>query len=150
MLLTCSGLVGYLFSRDSGVRSDALADLSMPHTLFVLSLPLANHLQPPYMRRRVIYEVREGPSRIYSWSAFITAYLLVEIPWNLFGSLLLFLSFYWTVGFSANRLGYSYLMLGVVFPLYYSSFALVVASIAPSPDVGNLLFSTLFSFMLAW
>jgi ATP-binding cassette subfamily G (WHITE) protein 2 (SNQ2) len=86
---------------------------------------------------------------MYSWSAFTTAYLLVEIPWNLFGSLLLFLCWYWTVGFPSDRAGYTYLMLGVAFPLYYSTFALATAAVSPNAEVGNILFSTLFNFIIA-
>ena len=91
----------------------------------ILSVPLSNQLQGVFIRMRDIYEIRERQSRVYSWTALLTSQLLIELPWNIFGSALLFCSWYWTVGFETSRAGYTYLMLGVVFPLYYTSIAQV-------------------------
>lgn len=37
---------------------------------------------PFFVTQRSLYEVRERPSKTYSWKAFIVANLVVEIPWN--------------------------------------------------------------------
>jgi len=58
---------------------------------------------------------------MYSWTALVTSQILIEIPWNLLGSTLLFLCWYWPVGLHADRAGYTYLMLGIVFPCYYTT-----------------------------
>jgi len=87
----------------------------------ILSVPLSNQLQGVFIRLRDVYEIRESQSRMYSWTALLTSQLLVEIPWNIFGSLLLFFTWYWTVGFESSRAGYTYLMLGLVFPFYYTT-----------------------------
>lgn len=113
-----------------------------------VSVPLSGQLQAQYIDKRTVYEVRERPSRIYSWTAFTTAYILVEIPWNILGSLFLFLCWYWTVGYPTDRAGYTYLMLGIVYPLYYTTIALAIGAFSPSAEIGNMLFSTLFSFVL--
>jgi ATP-binding cassette subfamily G (WHITE) protein 2 (SNQ2) len=102
----------------------------------------------PYINKRTVYEVREKPSRIYSWSAFNTAHALIEILWNVIGSHFIFFTWFWTVGFPTNRAGYTYIMLAIVFPLYYSTIALAVAAASPNAEVGNILFSTLFSFVI--
>jgi ATP-binding cassette, subfamily G (WHITE), member 2, SNQ2 len=65
----------------------------------ILSVPLANQLQVPFIHVRDIYEIRERPSRMYSWSALVASQILVEIPWNILGSSLFFLCWFWTVGF---------------------------------------------------
>ena len=70
---------------------------------------------------RSIYEIRERPSRMYSWTALLASQILVELPWNILGSSLFFFCWYWTVGFDSSRAGYTYLMYGVVFPLYYTT-----------------------------
>jgi len=70
---------------------------------------------------RLIYEIRERPSRMYSWTALVTSQILIELPWNIIGSTIFFLCWYWPVGFEASRAGYSYLMLGVVFPVYFTT-----------------------------
>jgi ATP-binding cassette, subfamily G (WHITE), member 2, SNQ2 len=68
----------------------------------IVSVPLSNQLQVPFIHVRDIYEIRERPSRMYSWTALVTSQIMVEIPWNIMGSLLFFFCWYWTVGFE-NR-----------------------------------------------
>ena len=114
----------------------------------VISVSLSNQLQVPFLNMREIYEIRERPSRMYSWTAMVTSQLFTEIPWNLVGSLLLFLCWYWTVGFEGGRAGYTYLMLGVAFPLYYTTFGMAVAAMSPNAEIAGILFSLLFSFVL--
>lgn len=89
--------------------------------LLVFSVPLSNQLQVPFIATRNIYEIRERPSRMYSWSALVTSQILIEIPWNILGSTLLYFCWYWTVGFDSSRAGYTYLGLGIVYPLYYTT-----------------------------
>ena len=74
---------------------------------------------------RNVYEIRERPSRMYSWTALVTSQVLIELPWNILGATLLFLTWFWTVGFESSRGGYTYLMLGIAFPLYYTTIAQV-------------------------
>jgi ATP-binding cassette, subfamily G (WHITE), member 2, SNQ2 len=89
----------------------------------VISVPLAQQLQVPFISMRDIYEVRERPSRMYSWTALVTSQVLAEIPWNIFASTLYFCCWYFTVGFptEVTRSGYVYLALGVLFPWYYTT-----------------------------
>ena len=113
----------------------------------IVCIPVSNQLQVIFLETRRIYEVRERPSQMYSWSALLTAQLLTELPWNILSSILLFLTWYWTVGFANDRAGYSLLMMGLVFPLYYTSFAQAVAAMSPNAQIAALLFSLLFSFV---
>jgi ATP-binding cassette subfamily G (WHITE) protein 2 (SNQ2) len=105
-------------------------------------------MQAVYIDIRSIYEVRERQSRMYKWTALVTSQILVEIPWNIFCSSIFFVCWYWTVGFPTDRAGYTYLMYGVIFPLYYTTIALAIASMAPTAFIASLLFSTLFSFVV--
>ena len=112
------------------------------------SVPLANQLQVPFINTRNIYEIRERPSRMYSWSALVTSQILVEMPWNILGSSLFFLCWFWTVGFPSDRGGYTSLMYCVVFPMYYSTIGQAVAAMSPNAEIAALLFSFFFSFVL--
>lgn len=116
----------------------------------VLSVPLANQLQIPYIYMRTIYEVRERPSRVYSWTALLSSQILSELPWNILGSSIFFLCWYWTVGFDSSRAGYTYLMYGVVFPLYYTTIGQAVASVSPTAEIAAILFSLLFTFVIVF
>ena len=114
----------------------------------IVSVPLANQLQVPFIAVRDIYEIRERPSRMYSWTALITSQILVEVPWNILGSSLFFLCWYWTVGFPTDRAGFTYFMTGVWFPLYCTTIGQAVVAMASNVEIGALLFSLLFSFVL--
>jgi ATP-binding cassette subfamily G (WHITE) protein 2 (SNQ2) len=114
----------------------------------ILSAPLSNQLQVPFLKTRNIYEIRERPSRMYNWTALVASQFLAELPWNFLGSGLFFLCWYWTVGFPSSRAGYTYLLFGVIFPLFYTSLAQAVAAMMPTAELAALLFSVLFSFIL--
>lgn len=114
----------------------------------ILSAPLSNQIQVPFISTRRIYEIRERPSRMYSWTSLLTAQLLGELPFNFIGSTIYYLIWYWLVGFPTSRAGYTYLMIGVVYPVYYTSVAQAIASMAPNAEIANLLFGFLFSFVI--
>lgn len=115
----------------------------------ILSVPLSNQLQAIFIDFRNIYEIRERPSQMYSWTALVASQYLVEIPWNILGSSLFFLCWFWTVGFQTDRAGYTYLVYSVIFPLYYTSIAQAIAAMAPDAVIAAILFSTLFSFVIS-
>jgi ATP-binding cassette subfamily G (WHITE) protein 2 (SNQ2) len=62
---------------------------------------------------------------MYSWTALLASQILVAIPWNILGSTLFFVCWYWTVGFDSSRAGYTYLTYAVLFPIYYTTVAQV-------------------------
>ena len=80
----------------------------------ILSVPLSNQLQGVFIDFRNIYEIRERPSRMYNWTAFLTAQLIVEIPWNMFSACIFFFCWYWTVAFPSDRTGYTFCAMVVV------------------------------------
>ena len=114
----------------------------------IISVPLANQLQVPFIDVRNIYEIRERPSRMYSWTALITSQILAEVPWNMLGSTLFFVCWYWTVGLPTSRAGYTWLMLSIINPIYYTTIGQAVAAMSPNPEIAAILFSFLFSFVL--
>ncbi|KAG1807446.1 ABC-2 type transporter-domain-containing protein [Suillus subaureus] len=141
-------LIGFTFFDSKDTLQGTQNKLFSIFLATILSVPITQQLQSVYIDIRSIYEVRERPSRMYSWTALATSQILVEIPWNIFCSSLFFLCWYWTVGFATNRAGYTYLMYGVVFPLYYTTIAEAVGAMAPNAVIASLLFSTVFSFVV--
>jgi ATP-binding cassette subfamily G (WHITE) protein 2 (SNQ2) len=81
----------------------------------ILSTPLAQGLMVPFCYLRSVYEIRERSSKTYTWTAMITANLLVETPWNLLGTCIFFFCWYWTVGFESSRAGYTVSFIVVFF-----------------------------------
>ncbi|KAJ6624079.1 ABC-2 type transporter-domain-containing protein [Mycena sp. CBHHK59/15] len=142
--------IGFTFYKAKTSQQGTQNQLFAIYMATILSAPLSNQLQVPFLAMRNIYEIREGPTKFYSWSALITSAFLSELPWNILGSSMFFICWYWTVGFENSRAGYTYLMLGVVFPLYYTSFGQSVAAMAPNAEIAAVLFSFLFSFVLTF
>ncbi|WFD00124.1 hypothetical protein MYAM1_002870 [Malassezia yamatoensis] len=115
----------------------------------VASTSLSQHLQPEFIRFRSLFEVREKPSKSYSWPVMVLSALLVEIPWNFLGGTLYWLPWYWLIQFPSNsqRSAYSW-GLYMLFQLYYCTFAQAMAAISPNAMIASILFSTFFSFVV--
>ncbi|KAG9310127.1 ABC-2 type transporter-domain-containing protein [Chiua virens] len=143
-------LIGFSFFKRNNSLAGTQNKLFSVFMALILSAPLANQLQVIFLNIRKVYEVRERPSRIYSWPALVTSQILVELPWNIIGSTLFFFCWYWTVGFPTDRAGYTYLMLGVLFPVYYTTVGQAAAAMSPTAEIAGILFSFLFSFVLTF
>ncbi|RMD42340.1 hypothetical protein DV735_g2793, partial [Chaetothyriales sp. CBS 134920] len=101
-------------------------------------------LQPLFLARRDIFEVREKKSKMYNWVAFTTALIVSEIPYLLICGLLYFLGWYWTVGFpnDANKAG-AVLLVMLMYEFVYTGIGQFVAAYAP-----NALFASLINPLL--
>ncbi|KAG1855629.1 ABC-2 type transporter-domain-containing protein [Suillus subalutaceus] len=146
--IVCGLLVGFTFFNSKDTLQGTQNKLFSIFLTTILSVPMTQQLQSIYIDIRSIYEVRERPSRIYCWTALATSQILVEIPWNIFCSSLYFVCWYWTVGFATDRAGYTYLLYGIVFPLYYTTLAEAIGAMAPNAVIASLLFSMIFSFVV--
>ncbi|VEU22722.1 DEKNAAC103794 [Brettanomyces naardenensis] len=63
---------------------------------------LINQMLPQFLTQRDIYEVRERPSKAFSWKVFLAAQVSVEIPWNVFTGTLAYFCWYYPVGLYGN------------------------------------------------
>ncbi|TRM62061.1 ABC-2 type transporter-domain-containing protein [Schizophyllum amplum] len=84
----------------------------------ILSVPLVGQIQVPFLNTRTIFEIRERPSRMFSWSALVTAQIIAEVPWNILGSGIFFLCWFWTIANILFSLIFSFVLTfdGVVQP----------------------------------
>ncbi|KAF4607737.1 hypothetical protein EYR40_000072 [Pleurotus pulmonarius] len=130
--ITAGLFIGFSFFDAGDSQQDTQNKLFSIFMATVLSSPLASQMHVPYIQSRDIFEI------------------LAEIPWNVFGSTLFYLCWYWTVGFDSSRAGYTYLMFGVLFPCYVTTIALAVGSMAPSAEIAGVLFGFLFSFVITF
>ncbi|CAN9399732.1 unnamed protein product [Alternaria alternata] len=51
---------------------------------------LVQQIMPHFVTQRALYEVRERPSKAYSWKAFMISNIVVELPWNSLMAVLIF------------------------------------------------------------
>lgn len=114
---------------------------------------LTQQMMPYFATQRSLYEVRERPSKAYSWKAFILASIIVELPWNMLMAIPAFFSWYYPIGLYRNaeasntvvtRGGTMFLII-LLFLLFTSTFSsMVIAGIEQAETGGNvaqLLFS---------
>lgn len=108
-------------------------------------------LQPLFIDRRDIFEVREKKSKMYSWVAFVTGNIVSELPYLVICAVLYFVCFYYTCGFpsQASKAGGVFFVM-LTYELVYTGIGQFVAAYAPNAVfatlVNPLLIGTLVSF----
>lgn len=156
MLGIASGLfIGFTFFKPSmsqaGTR-DVLFAVFMLTTIFTT---LVQQIQPLFITQRALYEVRERPSKTYSWKAFIVANIVVEMPYQILCGILTYACFYYpVVGVqSSERQGLVLLFVIQLF-IYASSFAhMTITALPDAQSAAGLvilftMMSTIFSGVL--
>ncbi|WFD27171.1 hypothetical protein MNAN1_002167 [Malassezia nana] len=115
----------------------------------VAATSLSQHLQPEFIRFRGLYEVREKPSKMYTWPVMVLSAMLVEMPWNIVGGTIYWLPWYYLIQFpmDSKHAGYSW-GIYMLFQFFYCTFAQSMAAISPNAMISSILFSTFFSFVI--
>jgi ABC-type multidrug transport system ATPase subunit len=116
-------------------------------SIFLIFTTFSNVLQqiaPQFGHRRALFEAREFPSRIFSWTAFITSSIAVEAAWQVLLATISFILFYYITGMDLNtssddrhERGFLMLLLFIAFFLFTQSLShlLVVAIEVPQAAV---------------
>ncbi|KAH8684103.1 ABC-2 type transporter-domain-containing protein [Ilyonectria robusta] len=121
---------------------------------------LAQQQMPHFVTQRSLYEVRERPSKTYSWKIFMLSQILAEIPWSTLASVFMWALIYYPVGFYKNanadpsgdgtERGFLMWLLFWQFLLFTCTLAHACISFADSAEAGssfsNLLFMLTFFF----
>jgi ATP-binding cassette subfamily G (WHITE) protein 2 (SNQ2) len=149
MLAIVSGLFfGFSFWKTKDTIQGTQNKLFAIFSTMLLSFSLALQLQVPFINMRTIYEIRERPSRMYSFTALLTSQILAELPFNALASALMLFILFWLVGFASNRMGYTYLVMGVFYPIYFTTIGQAIAGMAPEANLAGILLGVLFSFVI--
>jgi ATP-binding cassette subfamily G (WHITE) protein 2 (PDR) len=115
-------------------------------------------MEPHFCTQRDLYEVRERPSKAYSWKAFMIANIVVELPWNSLAAVLMFLCWYYPMGLFRNaewtnavteRGGLMFLLVWQ-FLLFTSTFTHMIIAGVADPITGGNLANLLFSLSLVF
>ncbi|KAF2642558.1 putative multidrug resistance ABC transporter [Massarina eburnea CBS 473.64] len=114
---------------------------------------LVQQILPHFVTQRALYEVRERPSKSYSWVSFMIANIVVELPWNTLMAALIFFSWYYPIGLYNNAIptdavtlrGAQMFLFLWMFLLFTSTFAhMVIAGVDSAENganIANLCFS---------
>jgi ATP-binding cassette, subfamily G (WHITE), member 2, PDR len=107
---------------------------------------------PRFVTQRSLYEVRERPSKSYSWIAFLIANISVEIPYQALLGLLAWCAWYFPVfgaSQSSERVGLM-LLFCLQFFIYASTFAHMVIAALPDAETAGNIATLLFSLTLTF
>ncbi|PGH33976.1 hypothetical protein GX50_03213 [[Emmonsia] crescens] len=123
--------------------------------MFLIIFPtMTQQSMPFYIAMRSLYEVRERPSKTYSWKAFILSAVIVELPWNTLMAVPAFFAWYYPIGFQHNsgddvagRSGTMFLLIWIFF-MFGSTFSSMVISGIDLAETGGNVCQLLFSLTL--
>ncbi|KAJ5671108.1 hypothetical protein N7507_000235 [Penicillium longicatenatum] len=158
-LIVATGLfVGFSFFKAPNTQQglqNQMFGLFMLATTFNL---LSQQIMPQFVTQRALYEARERPAKSYSWVAFMLANMLVEIPWSILCSVLLYVTWYYPIGLYRNaeatntvhEKGVLVWRFILTFVLFSSTFAHLAIAAIEKPEtpgsIANLCFSLTISF----
>ena len=149
-----SGLfIGFSFFHAANSQQGLQNQMFSMFMLLTIFGQLAQQIMPHFVIQRSLYEVRERPSKTYSWRAFMLSNIIVELPWNSLMALIIFLTWYYPIGLYRNaeptnavhERGALMFLFILTFLLFTSTFtSMIIAGIADAEtggNVANLLFS---------
>lgn len=125
---------------------NVLFSVFMVTTIFTT---LVNQIMPLFVSQRSLYEVRERPSKAYSWKAFFIANVVVEIPYQVIAGILTFACFYYpVVGVQSSERQGLVLLFCIVFFIYASTFGQLCIAALPDAQTASAILTLLFSMTL--
>ncbi|KAF5670566.1 ATP-binding protein subfamily G (WHITE) member PDR [Fusarium heterosporum] len=113
---------------------------------------LVQQSMPQFVIQRSLYEVRERPSKVYSWKIFMLAQIIVELPWNSLMAVIMYFAWYYPVGLYNNasdagqttERGALMFLLLLAFLIFTATFSTMIIAGFETPEgganVANLLF----------
>ncbi|QSZ36093.1 hypothetical protein DSL72_007218 [Monilinia vaccinii-corymbosi] len=148
LLCTCVGLfIGFSFFDTKTSLQGMQNQLFAIFMLLTVFGNLVQQIMPHFVTQRSLYEVRERPSKTYSWKVFILSNIIVELPWNTLMAVIIFLTWYYPIGLYRNAemtnavTERSGLMFAFVwaFLIFTSTFTdLVIAGMDSAENAGNV------------
>ncbi|KAI5241291.1 putative ABC multidrug transporter [Aureobasidium subglaciale] len=147
---TAAGLfIGFSFYQaDSSTQGlqNVIFSAFMVCTIFS---SLVQQIMPLFVSQRSLYEVRERPSKAYSWKAFILANIVVEIPYNIVLAVLVFGSYYYAVQGIQTSLQQGMVLLFLIeFFIYAGTFAHLCIVAMPDAQTAAAIVTLLFAMSL--
>ena len=117
----------------------------------VVVAPIANMLMERYSYARAIFEARELLSNTYHWSLLVISSMIPEIPYLIVGGTFFFITVYFPATRSAgSQAGIFYFTQGVFLQFFTITFAAMILFIAPDLESASVIFSFLYTFIVAF
>ncbi|KAL6246776.1 Multidrug resistance protein [Rhinocladiella similis] len=147
-LCIASGLfIGFSFFKARNTIQGLTNQMFGIFMLMTIFGQLVQQIMPLFVTQRALYEVRERPSKAYSWQAFMMSNIIVELPWAVLCAILIFVTWYYPIGLyrnaeptdSVHERGALMFLFILVFLFFTCTFAhMVIAGIADAETGGNI------------
>lgn len=115
---------------------------------------LVHQIMPRFILQRDLYEVRERPSKVYSWKAFLIANIIVEIPYQILLGIMVFGSYFYPVytgdGIPSGQRQGLILLLIVQFFVFNSTFTHLLIAALPDAETAGHIATLMFSMTLVF
>ncbi|OCF76740.1 ATP-binding cassette, subfamily G (WHITE), member 2, PDR [Kwoniella mangroviensis CBS 8886] len=156
--ISCSLFIGFSFFKAGTSQQGLQNQLFSVFMLFTIFGQLVQQIMPQFVTQRSLYEVRERPSKVYSWKIFISTQIVAEFPWNFLMGTVMFFCWYYPIGYYRNAIPTDTVHLrGAIMWLYVETFlfftstftAMIVAGIETAETAGNIA-NLLFSLCLVF
>lgn len=146
--------IGFSFfhadATQQGIQ-DIIFSIFMITTIFTT---LVQQIMPRFILQRDLYEVRERPSKAYSWRAFLIANIIVEIPYQILLGIMVFASYFYPIytkrGIPPSGRQGLILLLLVQFFVFASTFAHMLISALPDAETAGNIATLMFSLTLTF
>lgn len=158
-LILCIGsglFIGFSFFMAHNTQQGLQNQMFGIFMLMTIFGQLVQQIMPLFVTQRSLYEVRERPSKAYSWQAFMMSNILVEFPWSLLCAALVYVTWYYPIGLyrnaepthSVHERGALMFLFILVFLFFTSTFAHMVIAGIPSAETGGNVANIAFSLTL--
>ena len=154
-LCTASALfIGFIFFKAPVTHQGLQNQMFSIFMTFTIFGQLVQQIMPHFVTQRALYEVRERPSKTYSWQSFMISNIVVELPWNALMAVIMFFCYYYPVGLYNNagsdlhERGALFFLFMLQFLLFTSTFTNMVIAGMDSAETGGNLANLAFSLCL--
>lgn len=158
-LVVATGLfIGFSFFRAPNTQQGLQNQMFGIFMLMTIFGQLVQQIMPLFVTQRALYEVRERPSKTYSWKAFMLSNIVAEINWSLLCAVLLFFTWYYPIGLFRNaeptdavhERGALMFLLVLAFLWFTSTFAHMVIAGVDTAETGGNIANLMFSLTLVF
>lgn len=145
--------IGFIFYKAPNSQQGLQNQMFSIFQLFTVFGQLVQQSMPQFVIQRSLYEVRERPSKVYSWKIFMLSQIIVELPWNSLMAVIMYFCWYYPVGLYRNAeptdavterggLMFLYILTFLLFSGTFSTFIIAGFETAEAGgNIANLLFT---------
>lgn len=148
--------VGFVFYKAPNTMQGMQNQMFAIFQLLTVFGQMVQQTMPHFVVQRDLYEVRERPSKVYSWQVFMLSQIIVEIPWNALMAVLMYFCWYYPVGLQENAAvagqtterGALMFLLLLAFMIFTCTFTDMIIAMFETAEAGGNIANLLFMLCL--